>query len=200
MNEKPYQLAGILAIVQAVLFPLGFLIAITQQILLGVKFHHTGPIMGPSDGIFIAFTVIGIYVLIKFRQLLNERYNFHAINTLITLVIGWSIIFQVVSLLVRILFAIFWPVDESLVIFLWLPIMVISLIAIGVLDLFIAARLLKQKEKFTDLINAFAYVTLVAGICELTILLAPVALILVPVTNVVLGMIFLREKEEVDFV
>jgi hypothetical protein len=80
------------------------------------------------------------------------------------------------------------------------PVIVFNLLSIGVIDLFIGLRLLSQQEKLGERFTAFAYITLIAAICELTLILAPIALILVPVWCVILGMIFLREKEEAEFI
>ena len=60
--------------------------------------------------------------------------------------------------------------------------------------------LLKIKENFGEFIRAFAYVTLVAGICEISVILSPISLVLIPVTGVVLSLIFFRDKQEVEFV
>jgi len=70
----------------------------------------------------------------------------------------------------------------------------------GVVDILIAVKILKVKDMFNDLVRAFGYVTMAAGILEATIILSPLALILAPVSCVILAMIFLREKENVEFV
>jgi uncharacterized membrane protein len=49
-------------------------------------------------------------------------------------------------------------------------------------------------------IRAFAYVTMVAGICEVTVLLSLFSLILIPVSAVVLALIFFTDRQEVEFV
>ena len=38
------------------------------------------------------------------------------------------------------------------------------------------------------------------GICEVTVLLTPIALLLVPVSAIVLALIFFRDQQEVEFV
>jgi len=78
--------------------------------------------------------------------------------------------------------------------------MVISMISIGIIDIVFAVKILRKKELFSDLMQAYAYITLISGASAVTVILTPLALILVPVSFVVLGMIFLREKEEVEFV
>lgn len=200
MQGKPYALAGWLAIAMAVLFPLGFLIGFIQQ-LLGIKMAgHFVPTFGAADLIFLAHTVIAVYVYLSFRKLLNERYNYRAINTLILLSIIWIILFQVESAGIKLFMIVMWPVSELTIILVQGSFMVVNLLAIGVVDLLIGIRLLGAKDKLGDLFTAFAYVILIAAICELTLFLAPIALILVPVSCVILGMIFLREKEDAEFI
>jgi hypothetical protein len=75
-----------------------------------------------------------------------------------------------------------------------------AMVTIGIVDIMIAMRLLRIKDALNDLLKAFAYITLIAGICEVSVIMSPLSLLLVPVNFVILGMIFLKEKEEVEFV
>jgi hypothetical protein len=74
------------------------------------------------------------------------------------------------------------------------------MIGVGVIDILIAVKLLRVKERFTELIRVYAYITMIAGILEVSVLLSPLALILVPVSSILVGMIFLRDQEGVEFV
>jgi len=200
MPENRYSLAGGLAIAQAVLFPLAFGISIVQGIIGKAAFRYHGPVIGPSDLLFIIFTGIGVYVLLMFRKLLNERYNYHGIDTLIIISIWWSILFQISSLGLK-AYAILLGLEPRLsVALVYLAYITVAMLTIGVVDILIAVRLLKIKDKLNDLLRAFAYITMIAGILEASVVLSPLALILIPVTCVILGMIFLREKEEAEFV
>ena len=73
-------------------------------------------------------------------------------------------------------------------------------VAMGIVDFMIASRMLRTIERFTPLIKWFAYLTMVAGVCEVTIVLIPLALLIVPVNCILLGLILLRANEEVEFV
>jgi hypothetical protein len=48
--------------------------------------------------------------------------------------------------------------------------------------------------------KALAWLTMIAGILEVTVILAILALPLVPVSLIIYGLIFLRAREEVEFV
>ena len=200
MPENRYSLAGGLAIAQAVLFPLAFGMSIFQSIIGKAAFRYHGPVIGPSDLLFIIFTGIGVYVLLMFRKLLNERYNYHGIDTLIIISIWWSILFQISSLGMK-AWAIALGLEPRLtLVLIYLSFFTVAMLTIGIVDILIAVRLLKIKDKLNDLLRAFAYITIIAGILEASIVLSPLALILVPVTCVILGMVFLREKEQAEFV
>jgi hypothetical protein len=195
-----YTLAGWLAIAMGVLFPLGFLLGFFQQ-LIGIKrAGYFVPSFGLADIIFLAHTVIAVYVYLTLRKLLTERYDFRRINTLIILSILLLILFQLESLGIKVFMIVMWPVEEMTVAITQGALMVVNLLIIGVIDLLIGIKLLGAKDKLGDLFTAFAIVTLIAAICELTLFLAPIALILVPVSCVILGMIFLREKEDTEFI
>ncbi|TKJ40709.1 hypothetical protein CEE37_07020 [candidate division LCP-89 bacterium B3_LCP] len=200
MSENRFQLAGYLAIANAFLFPLSFVIAIVQGILTGVRFGYQGPIYGPSDLVMLVFTAFGIYILLRFKLYLHEHYNYSGIDSLIHASIWWGVLLQIGSLILRGMILLGWPDSElfgriGMVVF-----MSISMLTIGVIDIMIAVKLMKIKDTLSDMMKVFLYITLVAGICEVSILLVPISLILIPVTNVVLAMIFLREKHEVEFV
>ncbi|UCD63121.1 MAG: hypothetical protein JSW34_10225 [Candidatus Zixiibacteriota bacterium] len=200
MSSSRYALAGWLAITHAVLFPLAFVVAIIQNII-GIRvFHVRGPVFGPSDIIFIVSTALIIYVLVMFRNLLNERYNCRDIDTLISLSILWAVVFQIASVVLKTTLIGLWPDNEVLAIIINVSFVAVAMVTIGVIDLMIALRLLRIKEKLNDLIVALAYISMVAGALEVSVVLSPLSLILVPISSVVIGMILLREKEEVEFV
>ncbi|UCD17138.1 MAG: hypothetical protein JSV44_11910 [Candidatus Zixiibacteriota bacterium] len=200
MVNNRYSLAGWLAIAQAAIFPLAFVLSIIQGIIGISMFGYHGPIFGPGDLLFILFTVLSVYVLIMFRHLLNDRYSFHEIDILITIAILWNILFQFGSLAIRGTMIVLAPRPEILVTVLNVAFMSIAMLTAGIIDILIAIKLLNIKDRLNDLIKAFAYITLAAGILEASVILSPLALILIPVSCAILGMIFLREKEEVEFV
>ena len=200
MNENRYTLSGWLAIGAAVLFPLVFAMGIIQAIIAIRSFNYSGPMLGPSDFIMVLVTAMGVYVLLKLRQLLNERYDFHDIDILILVSIWWSIMFQAISISMKIVFIVIWPVSELVLVVLNITVLGAAMVTIGIVDIMIAMRLLRAKETLNDLLKAFAYVTLAAGVFEVSIIMSPLSLLLVPVSCVILGMIFLKEKEEVEFV
>ena len=200
MEENKYKLAGWLAVVQAVLFPVAIVIGIIEVVAAAELFDIRRPFVGPADLLMIIFTAIAIYTILMFRKLLHERYQYHDLDLLILISIWWAIVFQVVGLGLNLLTGIFWPVDKVLFAIIYLVFMTGAMVTIGIVDILIAVKLLKVKENFSEYIRGFAYVTMVAGICEVTVLLTPLALILIPVAAVILALIFFRDQQEVEFV
>jgi len=200
MDENKYRLAGWLAIVQAVLFPVSVTFGIAEAAVAGGIFNIKRPFIGPSDLIMIIFTGIAVYTLLMFRRLLHERYNYHDLDILIIISIWWAIMFQVVGLGLGILAMIFWPVDTIIMAVVFLVFLTAAMVTIGIVDILIAVKLLKVKENFSEFIRGFAYITLAAGICEVTVLLSPMALVMVPISAIILALIFFRDQQEVEFV
>ncbi|MEP0828894.1 MAG: hypothetical protein HRF51_10270 [bacterium] len=200
MEENKYKLAGYLAIVQAILFPVSVVLAILEMVAAKELFNIRRPFIGPTDLLMVTFTVIAVYTLLKFRQLLHERYQYHDLDLLIMISIWWAIMFQAIGLGLAILTSILWPVDKVLFVLVYLVFMTGAMVTIGIVDILIAVKLLRIKENFGEYIRAFAYITMAAGICEVTVLLSPMALVMVPVSAIVLALIFFRDQQEVEFV
>lgn len=199
MDENRYQLAGWLAITQAVLFPLAFVISIVQGLIGAAAFGYHGPVFGPSDLLFLIFTGIAVYTLFMFKRLLNERYSYHDVDTLILLAICWGIVYQIASIALRVWVVLIWPVSETVLTVVYLVFFALAMISAGIIDILIAINLLQIRQSMNDLIKAFTYITMISGLAEVSVVLAPVALFLIPVSCVILGLIFFK-KEEVEFV
>jgi hypothetical protein len=200
MEESNYKVAGYLAIVQAVLFPVAFVLGIIEAGIAAEVFGIRRPFLGPTDLLMFLFTAIAVYTLLMFKRLLNERYEYHDLNLLIYISVGWAIAFQVIGILLTILISITWPVDKLLFTVIYVAFFTAAMVTIGIVDILIAVKLLKVQEKFSEYIRGFAYITMAAGICEVTVFLSPLALVLVPVTAIVLALIFFRDQQAVEFV
>jgi hypothetical protein len=199
-ETQPYTRAGWLSIVAAILFPVGFGVAFFTAAISARAFNYEGPVIGPSDLIFWAQGACSIYAIYIFRRLLNERYEYREINTLIMASIAWIVIFTILGFALKLLMVALGIQDGLAGTLIMLGFVAVAFITIGVIDIMIATRLLRDKARFTDLIGVFAYITMVGGICEVAMILIPIAMILVPVSCVVLGIILLRANEEAEFV
>lgn len=200
MEENKYRFAGWLAIVQAILFPVGIAAGIIEAVIAGEVFNVRRPFLGPSDLLMIVFTVIGIYTLLMFRRLLHERYDYHDLDLLILISIWWIIVFQVLSIGLNVLLMIFWPISPIILALTFLVFFTAAMVTIGIVDILIAAKLLRVKETFSEYVRWFAYITMAAGICEVSVIFSPFSMILIPVSAVILALVFFRDREEVEFV
>ena len=200
VETQSYSLAGWLAIAAGVLFPVGFVIAILSQAIGVRSFGYHGPIIGPADFVFWVQSAFVIYALYMFRRLLNERFEFREINSLIMASIACTVVFAVVGFVLKVFLVLSGAEDNVIGLAVMLGFVGVAMITIGIIDIMIATRLLRDGPKFTDLIKVFAYLTMVAGICEVSVLLVPLGLLLVPIICIVLGLILLRANEEVEFV
>ena len=200
LDDNRFTLPGWVAVAQAILFPVAFAIGIIERIVGKAAFDYEGPVLGPSEFLWIAFSIMGVYTLSMFRRLLKQRYSFLAIDTLLVLNIWWIIVFQVISLVLTLGFFLGRPVPEIVTAIVFGSFAVISMVSVGILDILIGIRLLRDKDQFSEMIRAFAYVSLVAGILEVSVFLSPLALFLVPVSLVILALIFLRDRKDVQFV
>jgi hypothetical protein len=200
MEENKYRLAGCLALVQAGLFPFAIIMGIVEAGVAASVFNIRRPVLGPSDLLMVLFTAIGVYTLLMFRKLLHERYEYHDLDLLIIISIWWAIMFQVIGLGIGVLMMIYWPVDRILLVVVYLVFLTAAMVTIGIVDIMIAVKLLGIREMLSDYVRVFAYVTMAAGICEVTVLLSPVSLVLIPVSAVILALIFFRDRHEVEFV
>lgn len=200
MEENKYKLAGWLAVAQAVMFPVAIVIGIVEAIVAGGLLGVRRPFIGPSDLLMVVFTAIAVYTLLMFRKLLHERYNCHDLDLLIIISIWWAIVFQAIGLGLNLLAMIFWPISTVVMAVIFLVFMTAAMVTIGIVDILIASRLLQIKDSLGEYVRGFAYVTMVAGICEVSVLFSPLSVVLIPVSAVILALVFFRDRQEVEFV
>ncbi len=199
MKQNQYSLAGWVAITQAIIFPLGILMAIAQGLIGAAVFGYHGPSFGPGDLLFMLFTVMWAYTLWMFRVYLNERHDYHDLDFLITAAICVTVLLQMLSFGLRGIAFGLAPIAGTIFIVLYLMFAAFAMITAGILDILIAVKLLQIRQGTSDLLKAFAYITMAVGVLEVTVILSPLAFVLVPVYCVILGMIFLGKKEEAQF-
>jgi len=201
MEPNRYNVAGWLSIIQAILMPLSIVVGIIQGII-GIKvFGYEGPMYGPSDLLGIIITVISIYILFMLKRFINEYYDYHEVNFLINLAIIWGVVFFIGGLALRGIEMIFWKYDKDITVILDLSFFAVAMITAGIIDILIGVKLLKIKERMSDLLAVFAYLTLITGILEVSIILSPAVPFLVyPASMIVLGIALLKNREQVEFV
>jgi len=135
-----------------------------------------------------------IFAFIKFRDLLNERYNFHDIDNLVPILILGGIFIMAVALTGRALPALKIPM---------LVLLILSAIPVSIVGILYGIRLLRLKAKLHGLLKPLAYTHIIGSIFFLTLILSVLGLLTMAAFDVMLGLLFLQgreEDEEVDFV
>lgn len=184
-NTNKYKLAGYLAFATSVL-----LIPVTVITIM----HDIPATYNPALLPFlIVFTVImlccGIYAFYRFKNFLNEYYDFHDIDKLVLPIILLRIVVTLFSLLSKVV-----P-DLKLIAGIMT---IVTAIATSIVGIIFCIILLRLKVSLHGLLKPYAYLTIALYICVMTLLLGIVGVILGVVTNVMLGIIFLKTPEEIE--
>lgn len=147
--------------------------------------------------------VLGIYALVRFRDLVRERYDFHAIDNLIWIVIGAGLLIAVASHGQRI----FAFGAEGIGVSVATAVLAMAMVAIlgilnGVIGIVFATRLLKINGNLNGYKKPLAYIYLAGSICFLLVVPALVGIVLLSAWSIILGLAFFKgeELEELEVV
>jgi len=202
MDENRFTAAGLASIVAAVIFPLAIVIdGIHRSVLETCDSQFTAAVgIGPGDFLFLLYAALSVYLLKEFKSLMYEQYSFKEIRTIISVAIFWTIVFFGGSFVLEVLLSSVWP-HNDIGLPLVLVIFWVSGVAIfGIIDIILGIIILRQRHRFSRSVNIFAGLSIAMGICEASIILSFIALLLVPVSWALLAYIFLHKVEEVEFV
>ena len=142
-------------------------------------------------------TILGIYALVRFRDLLRERYNFHAVDHLIWIVIGVGLLTSVVSHAQN-----FAGVTTFGGAFVAMASLAVVAILNGDIGIVFATRLLKVNGNLNGYKKPLAYVYLVASVCFVFVVPSLFGVVLLAAWSILLGLAFFRgeELEELEVV
>ena len=141
--------------------------------------------------------ILGVYALVRFRDLVRERYGFHAIDHLIWVVIVAGLLAAVASYGQRIL------TDRTIgSAVAGLATMSILGILNGIIGIVFAMRLLRINGNLNGYKKPLAYIYMAGSICFLLVVPSLVGLVLLSVWSILLGLAFFRgeELEELEVV
>lgn len=140
---------------------------------------------------------LGIFALVRFRDLLRERYDFHAVDSLIWIVIGAGLLTAIASHAYS--FSASRDLGGALV-------AMVSLGALGVLNgvigIVFATRLLRVNGNLNGYKKPLVYTYVAGSVCFLLVIPAVVGVVLLAAWSVLLGLVFFRgeELEELEVV
>ena len=180
-----YILAGWLSILQAVI--------ILPRV--GVEFFAESMSLSGSGifqlitGFHVAGRLMGIFVLLMFRRLLNERHSFHKadkpIYALICCYAAAALIGAAGLVLNR-------HID-------FMPILVIISVLSSLVSIVYAVSLLKLDSNLSGLLKPYVYTTIAAAVFGATLVLIEYGLPISMVSLILLGMILIRAESEPEY-
>jgi len=190
MESKQYTCAGWLAIANAVILIPTIGLAIFLNYIAGsVSLVNLFQML-----LSILFCVLGVYILIRFRKLLNVHYQFYEADNMILTLIWINIIFTVSGFLKYIF-------PEAAIAKLITDILGMALFYLmGIINIIFGVRILKLKDNLFGLRNPFAYMTIGSGVGIVSLVLMPFGLLAAVAAYIIQGIIFLRAAEDVEFV
>lgn len=204
MSTNRYAAAGWAAILSAA----GSLAVLGLSIVFDLAKVTTGrggfrPPPWSTDQVLLVATVdavawaLGIYALVRFRDLLRERYDFHALDHLIWIVIGAGVLMPVVSYAVRL------SADGGMGgAFAGVAAMVVLGVLNGVIGIVFAMRLLRLNGNLNGYKKPFAYIYIAGSVCFLLVVPSILGMVLLTASTVLLGLVFFRgsDLEELEVV
>jgi hypothetical protein len=187
MDSRHYAIVGWLAIAKVLV---SIPILVVSIIVEMTKSINPGFIL-----FVIVFALIdmflNIYILYAFRQLLNSLFNFHSIDDMVSYLI---IAFIIISM-VNISGWMFFPARDIIKIFL-----IVLFCPLGILLTVFGYRMLQLQDPLFGLLKPYAYLTIAAGICCISIILAFFGMLISMVTTIIQGLVFIRSSEQAEFV
>jgi hypothetical protein len=204
MEVKRWTHAAWMAIGAAALTPANFLLSFLADLRIG----------GGPAGLMIAVmalivgtaaAALSLIALYRFRELLNERYDYHGIDALVTFVIVAISLLTFVGIVGRLLMTLFGRGETDSVALALVFVVPIALLgmATGVVSIIVGVKLLSLENDLQHLIRPYAVISIIGGACLAVIILAPLGMFTLIIENIVLALLFFRANESqpmVDFV
>ncbi len=187
MSAGNYKVAGWIACASIALFIVEVIVTFVSELPAYSEF------IPPSLVAFILAVHVGLasYATYCLRAFLNERYEFHGTDFLIPLLVISGIVFGLALICSRLFLGD--TVSMILMFSLGVP--------LGAISMLFGYRLLAVNSTISGYKKPFAYSCLIAPMCFLSVVLAPIGLILLMAQGVLLALIFLNDKSpELEFV
>ncbi len=184
LQSDNYAAAGWLSITSAILSVPLMVLSIIQIVK-----RSSGRVLMPI-GIILLIVVVGLsmYAIYKFRKMLNRQYNFHLVDTLISVLIAGGVLIT----LERILFRMVYP-KALIPLIILLAVTGIPLSIVGIL---FAVRLMKLDHDLNGMLKPIAYTYMAASICFLSVVLSDFGFLFLIAYNVFLGLALIKAGTE----
>ncbi len=204
MQEERYEVAGWVTVASASLMIIGGVLGVIMS-LMGYSFSILNPIT-----LFITIVQVGcsVYGFLWFKRLLNNRFEFHEVDTLIILLIICNILISVIGSVFRTVIG--FSVDDNLSRAEALSVILPGLIAMAsvgipmsIFGIIFGVRLMRLKESLFGYLRPLAYTQIIGSALMLTFFLAPIGGLVLLAGEVLQAMILIqsgRTEPELEFV
>ena len=202
MHNNDYLYPGVAAIALAILVPvywLGMAPTVGDSDILWPDMMS----LGLSDVLFAAIPLLNIYIYLNLKTLLNERWNFSHIDSLVLIMVAinilWvsTLLFDVANALSAESTAI---QNRETFLAIASSVGVGAVFLFGVVDLLIGIFLLAKASGLPTLLKVFAILSVIQGVLGITVILAAALIFIFPVTLIILAMFFLHKPESIEIV
>ena len=202
MHNNDYLYPGVAAIALAILVPvywLGMAPTVGDSDILWQDMMS----LGLSDVLFAAIPLLNIYIYLNLKTLLNERWNFSHIDSLVLIMVAINILwvstmlFDVANALSAESTAI---QNRETFLAIASSVGVGAVFLFGVVDLLIGIFLLAKASGLPTLLKVFAILSVIQGVLGITVILAAALIFIFPVTLIILAMFFLHKPESIEIV
>ena len=195
-DSKRYETVGWLSITSAVLlFPtvlLGIILEVGRRPAMLL-------LLIPYVLLFVLSVGLSLYALYRFKGLLNDRYQFHDVDNLITAIVILGSVMLVVAISAKIggMFIKINTQDPAALIPVAIggaAIFALIGLPLSILSIVFAVKLLRLRDNLHGLLKPYAYTTIVASALFATFILAFLGFFADAACSVMLGLIFLRDS------
>lgn len=188
MERDNYSVAGWAALGSVVLFipAMGFLVYSDIQNFGAANGVSTNTGLLPLVVLLDAVSkALGIYAYLKFRELLNRRYDFRAVDRLIPILIVVGVATGALAYAAR---SVESPLASAVM-------GLMTGLIMGVLGIVYSRRLLRMSGNLNGYLKPLAYTYLAASICFVLVVFAPLGLVLFRAADIILALAFFKGEE-----
>jgi hypothetical protein len=205
LNNNDYTAPGIVAIALAILFPIYWIAEIFSGTFeSGKAFYRNTLSLECLDFVFLIVGMLCIYTYINLKKILHEQFNFHGVDIVINVIIAITGIYFVGLFVLDLVMTIFGDKIHLPAHKLALNINYIvgigSIIIFGAADLLMGALLLKHSDVDNGILKAFAVITIIQGVFEITIVFSGAVILIFPVALMILAMLFMRKPDVLEVI
>jgi len=196
MTERSYHLPALAACLAALGLPVFWMLDI---VLTGFTDWRSlaSPSFNAGDVVFLGLGGLMVFALLGLRGWLRERLNYRTLDIPLTLLALLTALFHSMLFLLA-LATLFLPDDVSSL--LSIISFIGFIVLFGLLDIVIGILLLRDREQLPGLLTAYAIVSGLLGLLELSVILSPGALVLLPLQMALIALTLVYRPDVLEVI